>query len=181
MASFTERMIGAAMLDTRIYEEVEADQSALGQAMIVVVISSLANGIGSLFVGGLGGLFWGTIIALIGWFIWAVLTFVIGTMLLPEPQTQSDIGELLRTIGFAASPGILRIVGILPLIGWLLSFLVSIWMLAATVIAVRQALDYKSTARAVGVCVIGFVIYLVISFVLGAVLGLGGAMMGAFR
>ncbi len=180
MASFTQRMIGAAMLDPKTYEEVEADESAIGQAMIVVVVSSLANGIGSLMVGGLSGLFWGTLIALFGWFIWAVLTFVIGTKLLPEPQTKSDIGELLRTIGFATSPGILRVVGILPWIGWLLSFLVSIWMLAATVIAVRQALDYKSTGRAVGVCVIGFVIYLMISFVLAAVFGLGGAMTGAF-
>lgn len=180
MANFTERMIGAAMLNTNTYEEVEADPSAMGQAMAVVALSSVANGIGSFGLGGFSGLVSGTIIALIGWFIWAALTFVIGTKLLPEPQTRADIGQLLRTIGFAASPGILRIVGIIPFIGWLISFVVSLWMLAATVIAVRQALDYKSTGRAVAVCVIGFVIYMVISVILGVVFGLGGAMTGAF-
>ncbi len=178
MASFTQRMIGAAMPDPKTYEEVEADESAIGQAMIVVVVSSLANGIGSLMVGGLSGLFWGTLIALFGWFIWAVLTFVIGTKLLPEPQTTSDVGELLRTIGFAQSPGILRVLGIIPVLGWLISIVASLWMLVATVIAVRQALDYQSTGRAVGVCLIGFVVYIVISFMLAAVFGLGGAVAG---
>jgi len=158
MASFTDRLIGAAKLDVATYEEVEADQAATGQAMTVVVVSSLAAGIGSLGYLGLGGLFSMTIGALISWFIWAGLTYLIGTKLMPEPQTKADLGELLRTIGFSASPGILRILGFIPILGWLISIAASIWMLVAMVIAVRQALDYKSTGRAVGVCLIGFVI-----------------------
>lgn len=180
MASFTDRMIGAAMLNVNTYEEVEADADALPQAMAVVAISSLAAGIGAIGFGGISGLLFGTIAALVGWVIWAAVIFVVGTKLLPEPQTRSDVGELLRTIGFAQSAGIARILGIIPVIGWLISFAASIWMLIATVIAVRQALDYQSTGRAVGVCLIGFVFYLVISFVLATVFGIGSAIGGAF-
>ena len=180
MASFTERMIGAAMLSVRTYEEVEADTSATPQAMAVVAMSSVAAGIGGFAHGGITGLLGGTIAALIGWAVWAGITFLIGTKLLPEPQTRSDVGELLRTIGFAQSPGILRVLTFIPLLGWVISIVIFVWMLAATVVAVRQALDYQSTGRAVGVCLIGFVAYVVINFMLAAVFGLGGAMTGAF-
>ena len=142
MASFTERMIGAARLDVQVYEEVEADTGATGQAMGVVLLSSLAGGIGSvgLGAGGLGGFVGGGIAALIGWAIWAFLTYIIGTRLLAEPQTRADVGELMRTLGFAQSPGLVRVVGILPGVGSLAVSIVSIWMLVAMVIAVRQAL-----------------------------------------
>jgi hypothetical protein len=181
MASFTERMIGAAKLDVHTYEEVEGDPNAIGQAMIVVVISSLAAGIGSLGQAGVAGLVVASVVSLVGWFIWAFLTFIIGTKVLPEPQTKSDMGELLRTIGFAASPGVLKVFGVVPLLGTLISFAASIWMLVAMVIAVRQALDYKSTGRAIGVCLIGWVIYVIaVVFLLGTLLvmfGLGAAAM----
>ncbi len=167
MASFTERMIGAAKLDVRVYEEVEADTGATGQAMGVVLLSSLAGGIGSvgLGAGGLGGVVVGGFVALIGWVTWAFLTYIIGTRLLAEPQTRADVGELMRTLGFAQSPGLVRIVGILPGVGPLVLSIVSIWMLVAMVIAVRQALDYTSTLRAVGVCLVGWVLQIVISLV----------------
>ena len=167
MASFTERMIGAAKLDVQVYEEVEADTGATGQAMGVVLLSSLAGGIGSvgLGAGGLCGVVGGGIAALIGWAVWAFLTYIIGTRLLAEPQTRADVGELMRTLGFAQSPGLVRIVGILPGVGSLAVSIVSIWMLVAMVIAVRQALDYTSTLRAVGVCLVGWVLQIVISLV----------------
>ncbi len=180
MASLVERMIGAAMLSVNTYEEVEADTNATPQAMAVVVISSLAAGIGGIRHGGITGLLVGTVAALVGWAICAGLCYLIGTKMLPEPQTRADVGELLRTIGFAQSPGILRILGIIPLLGWLVSIVASLWMLVATVIAVRQALDYQSTGRAVGVCLIGFVVYMVIAVLVGTVLGVGGAIGGAF-
>ncbi len=181
MASFTERMIGAAKLDVHTYEEVEADRNAIGQAMIVVVVASVAAGIGNLSEAGVAGLVVGSIVALIGWFIWALLTFIIGTKVLPEPQTKSDMGELLRTIGFSASPGVLKVFGVVPVLGGVISFAASIWMLVAMVIAVRQALDYKSTGRAIGVCVIGWVVYVIaVVFLLTtlfAMLGLSAAAM----
>jgi hypothetical protein len=162
MASFTDRMIRAAKLDVAIYEEVEADTGAMGQAMSVVILSSVAAGVGTIRITGVNGLILGTIVALLGWFIWAFLTYYIGTRLLPEPQTKADYGELLRTIGFSSSPGILRILAIVPMLGTILNIIVGIWMLVAMVIAVRQALDYKSTWRAVGVCFIGWIVQSVI-------------------
>ena len=162
MASITDRMIRAAKLDANLYEEVEADTGALSQAMGVVILSSVAAGIGTIGTTGIKGLVFGTIVALVGWFIWAFLTYFIGTRLLPEPQTKADYGELLRTIGFSSSPGVLRVLGVIPMLGNILNFIISIWMLVAMVIAVRQALDYKSTWRAVGVCLIGWVVQIAI-------------------
>jgi hypothetical protein len=178
-SSFVERMIGAAKLDVNIYEEVEADTSAMGQAMGVVVMASIAAGIGSLRDGGVMGLLLTTLAALVGWFVWAGLTYLIGTKILPEPQTKADMGQLLRAIGFSSSPGLLRVLGIIPVLGALVGLLTSIWMLIAFVIAVRQALDYKSTGRAIAVCLIGFVVYLVIIMGMMMVMGAGAAMMGA--
>ena len=162
MASFTDRMIRAAKLDVNLYEEVEADKGAMGQAMQVVILSSVAAGIGTIGTTGIKGLVLGTIVALVGWFIWAFLTYFIGTRLLPEPQTKADYGELLRTIGFSSSPGVLRVLGIIPILGNIVNFIIGIWMLVAMVVAVRQALDYKSTWRAVGVCLIGWIVQITI-------------------
>ena len=102
-----------------------------------------------------------TIVALVGWYIWAYLTYFIGTKLLPEAQTTADHGELLRTIGFSSSPGLIRILGIIPGLTNLVFTVAGIWMLIAMVIAVRQALDYTSTLRAVGVCLIGWIIQII--------------------
>ena len=158
MNNLFQRMIRAAKLDVSLYEEVEADTTALNQSMLVVLISSIAAGIGTITVSGFGGLILGTISALIGWLIWSYLTYIIGTKLLPTPETKANFGELLRTIGFSSSPGVIRVLGIIPGLGAIIVLLVSIWMLVAMVIAVRQALDYSSTPRAVGVCIIGWII-----------------------
>ena len=162
MSTFAERMIGAATLDVHTYEEVEADTTAMTQAMGVVVLSSIAQGIAGLTQGGGMGFVAGAVGALIGWFIWAFLVYIIGTKVLPEPQTRSNLGELLRTTGFSASPGLLRVLGVIPFLGGLITLVVSIWMLVAMIIAVRQALDYQSTGRAVGVCLIGWFVFVVI-------------------
>lgn len=174
MTSFKDRMIRAAKLDVSLYEEVEADKGAMGQAMGVVVLSSIAAGLGSIERVGVSGIFMGTIIALIGWYIWAYLTYLIGTKLLPEPQTKADHGELLRTIGFSSSPGLIRILGIIPGMSQIVFLVAGIWMLVAMVIAVRQALDYQSTLRAVGVCAIGWVIQIIIVALLFSIFGTPG-------
>lgn len=173
MANFKERIIRAAKLDVNLYEEVEADKGAMGQAMGVVVLSSIAAGVGIIGRGGVGGIFIGTIAALIGWYVWAFLTYLIGTKLLPGPQTKADHGELLRTIGFSSSPGLIRVLGIIPGLRGVVFLVASIWMLVAMVIAVRQALDYNSTLRAVGVCVIGWIIQTSILVLLFSMLGGG--------
>ena len=118
MTSFKDRILRAAKLDADLYEEVEADKSAMPQAMGVVVLSSVAAGIGAIGTGVAGpGILMGIIASLVGWYIWAFLTYFIGTKLLPEPQTHADLGELLRTIGFSSSPGLIRILGIIPGLG----------------------------------------------------------------
>ncbi|MBA2882688.1 hypothetical protein HNR65_003042 [Desulfosalsimonas propionicica] len=173
MNLFVDRMIRAAKLDIHLYEEVEADKSAMGQAIGVVVLSSLAAGIGAISVQGASGVIVGTIFALIGWFIWAFLTYVIGTKLLPEPQTRADYGELLRTIGFSSSPGLIRVLGIIPGLQSIVFLAAGIWMLVAMVIAVRQALDYHSTWRAVGVCLIGWLVQILLLALVFAAIGGG--------
>ena len=154
MANLKDRIIRAAKLDVALYEEVEADKQALGPAMGVVVLSSLAAGIGSVQHGGVAGIVIGAIGALIAWYVWAYLTYVIGTKILPEATTEADIGQLLRTTGFSSSPGLIRLLGVIPGLAGVVFFVASVWMLVAMVIAVRQALDYSGTGRAVGVCVI---------------------------
>jgi hypothetical protein len=172
MASFTQRLIGAARLDVATYEEIEADSSALGQAMLVVALSAVAAGIGGLGRHGIIGAVSYALAALAGWFLWAALTWLIGTKLLPEPETHADIGQLLRTTGFSAGPGLLRVVTFIPLLGWLVRIVAEIWMLVAMVVAVRQALDYRSTGRAVIVCIIGFVVNIAVVGIVAAVFGL---------
>jgi hypothetical protein len=171
MAGYVERMIRAAKLDVNLYEEVEADKGALGQAMGVVVLSSLGAGVGSISRVGFLGILIGTVTALVGWYVWAYVTYFIGTRLLPEPQTRANHGELLRTIGFSSSPGILRVLSIIPGLMWVIYTITGIWMLVAMVIAVRQALDYQSTLRAVGVCLIGWVIQALIVALLYVIFG----------
>ncbi|GJL50033.1 YIP1 family protein [Candidatus Nitrospira salsa] len=173
MTPFVDRMMRAAKLDVHLYEEVEADKRAMGQAMGVVVLSSLAGGIGFMQQGGLMGLAVGTLGSLFGWYVWAFLTYIIGTKLLPEPQTQADHGQLLRTVGFSSAPGCIRVLAILPGVGTLVNFIASGWMLVAMVIAVRQALDYQSTYRAIGVCVIGWIVQAVVVGMLLVLIGDG--------
>jgi hypothetical protein len=181
MATLIDRAIGAARLDPAIYEDVENDPTALGQAMTVVVVAAIAAGIGSAGASGGhgGGLFLGAIAGLVGWFVWAFTVYLVGTRVLPMPETKADVGELLRTTGFASAPGAIGILGIIPGIGGLVLTIAWLWQLAAMVIAVRQALDYTSTGRAVAVCVIGFVAQLVVLFVfMSLVIGGAAALLG---
>jgi hypothetical protein len=170
MSDFYDRIIRAAKLDVYLYEEVEADQGAMGQAMGVVVLSSVAAGIGTFSKGGLGGIIIGTIGALIGWFVWAYIIYLVGTKLIPEPETKSDTGELLRTIGFSSSPGVIRVIGVIPGLTGLVFFIAALWMLAAMVIAVKQALDFTGIARAIVVCLIGWCVQIMIVLALFAII-----------
>ena len=169
MATFLDRMKGAALLNPAVYEEVEADRAATMQAMTVVALSSLAAGVGALGPAGarittLAGI---SLLAFAVWGIWALLTLQIGARIFPAPRTQADIGQLLRTIGFATSPGILRIAGIIPGTATVVFVITAIWMLMAMIVAVRQALDYSSTARAFAVCAFGWALSMAFAFGIG--------------
>lgn len=175
MSSFTERVLRAARLDVGLYEEVEADKGALGQAMTVVVLASIAAGIGGTAEYRATAVIVGTVGALLGWLMWAYLSYIIGVRLLPEPHTQSDWGELLRATGFASAPGVIRILGAFAPLRTVAFLVASVWMLVAMVVAVRQALDYVSTWRAIAVCLIGWVIQAILLVFLFALAGPPGA------
>ena len=177
MSTFTERLLGAAKLKESIYEEVKLDTDATRQAMMVVILATLAAGIGQ-GVFGTGGLaVWVTIalFSLCQWVIWAFLIYIIGTRFLPEPQMETNVGQIMRTLGFAASPGLLRILGVLPLsLGvspWVVLIPINIWCVLAMVVAVRLALNYETPGRAMVVCVLAFMVALLVAVLLLAVVG----------
>ena len=163
--TFAQRVAGALRLDERVYEEVEADETALIQSGAVVALSSAAAGVGMANFVGPVGMFYTAVGALLGWIVWALLTWIIGTRLLPEPQTNADFGQLLRTLGFATAPGLLQFFAFVPVIGWLLLLVVAVWLLMAMVVAVRCALDYQRLGRAVLVVGIGWIVHLIIRVV----------------
>ena len=162
MATLGQRMAGAMTADVRTFEEIEKDPAALGQAVTVIVIAALAAFLGNIFRHGLGGGLAGLIVTLIGYAVWTGIVILVGTKLMPEPSTRADFAEGFRVIGFAASPGVFNILAIIPFLGWLISFIVSLWMLVIMVVAVRSVLDYTSTARAVVVCLIGLAVYCIL-------------------
>jgi hypothetical protein len=166
---FLRRLIGAAALDPATYEEVEADRTATGQALTAVLMSSVAAGLAA---GGIGrmtvpSVAFFSLVALVAWMAWALVTFEVGMRVLPDSDTRVDIGELLRTTGFAATPGLLHVFGLLPGMTTVVFAISAVWMLAAMIVAVRQALDYRNTGRAVAVCVLGWMLALVFALGLG--------------
>jgi hypothetical protein len=165
------RIVRAALLDKSVYEEVEADKSATGQAVTLVVLVAVASGIGIGVGGDVLDLISSAAIALAAWAIGAAIVYFVGATLLPEPQTEADWGQVARTLAFAQSIGLVRILGFLPVIGGLIIFASLAWQLVAMIIAVRQALDYTSTFRAVAVILIGFIPYIIALGVLSSLLG----------
>jgi hypothetical protein len=155
--TITDRMKGAAMLEIATYEEVEHDTEATMQAAGVVILVSIAQAIGSWNLG-ITAAFGALAAALVGWGLWSGITYLIGDKLFGGTATW---GELLRTIGFAHSPGVLAVLGIVPLIGWAVWPVIGVWTLIAGVIAIRQALDF-STGKAVMTAVLGFIPFVII-------------------
>ncbi len=165
--SIIDRMIRAARLEPQLYEEVEHDQSATGQALLVVVLGSIAGGIGALS-GGIGGLIFGIIAALIGWAVYAFIAYWVGTNIFKGPQTEATWGQLLRTLGFANSPRVLLVLAIIPVVGIFVVLAVFIWTLFTTVIAIRQALDFD-TWRAIATAVVSLLAQVLIYSVVFAI------------
>jgi len=164
----TARVAGVLRLDPQVFEEIEGDVTANGQAFGVVVLASLAAGLGGGLLSGPSAIFRETLGAVVGWVMWAGVTYVLGARLMPEPDTRTDMGELLRVIGFSYAPSFLAIFAVIPRVGGLVRSVVAFWLLAATVLAVRQALDYRSTLRAFAVVLIGWLIFVTIQWALHA-------------
>jgi hypothetical protein len=183
-ATMFNRVMRAAMLDVNLYEEVEADTSLIQEALMVVILVSVASGIGSFLAGILGGggigaavlgLILGVVMGVVGYYIWAYITYFIGTNLFGGT---ADVGEMLRTLGYASGPRVLGVLAFIPCLGPLAGLAGAIWALITGVVAVRQALDFD-TGKAVLTVIIGWVIVFIITLVVTAVLGIGAAGLGA--
>jgi hypothetical protein len=172
MTTFLRRVLSALALDPKVFEEVEADRRATGQALLVVIAAGIAAGIGNAGVGSGAA----TIIVVVAlgsiaaWAAWASLLYLIGTRIMPERTTSADLGQVLRTLGFAAAPGLFRAFEIFGGTRWFVLPLTSIWMVLAMIVAIRQALDYTTTARAVALSLLGWAISFGVALVIGLLL-----------
>jgi hypothetical protein len=192
-ATLPDRMLRASKLDVHLYEEVEADTNATNQALLVVAIVAVASGIGSMIGVAMAGsvapgvpapnpigtLIGGLLNALIGWAVWSYVVFFVGTKLFGGTATY---GELLRTLGFAESPGVLWLLSFIPVLGWLLALAAGIWVLVASFVGIRQALDIDNTKTIltiiVGVLAI-IIVAIVVGIIVGAIFGAGMLLGGA--
>lgn len=156
------RMIGASKLDINVYDEVETNPDATKDAFLAVLIVAIGNGIGMISISGLTGILTGLIFSILAWVLWSLIIYVIGVKGFGH---SSDLGELLRCLGFAYSPGVLNIFIILPFIGDFVPYITSIWVFVTFVVAIRQALDCE-TPRAILISVLGFLAYIIIRFLM---------------
>jgi len=163
--TLTSRLVGVLKLDAQAYEDIEHDRKATAQALTVVILGSLAAGLGAGLTFGPTALVRETVGGVAGWVMWAGVTYLLGARVWPESETRTDMGEPLRTIGFSYAPSFFSIFGVLPLIGGAVRVVVALWLLATTVVAVRQALDYRSTAKAFQVVFAGWLIFVLIDWV----------------
>ncbi len=177
------RVMRAARLDVNFYNEAEADTSLNQEALMVVILVSIAGGIGG-FLGGviagdiglaLLGLVLGVVLGIINYYIWAYVTYFVGTNLFGGT---ANPGELLRVLGYASGPRVLSILSFIPCVGALVALAGGIWSLVAGVIAIREALDFD-TGKAIITVIIGWVIILIITIVISFVVLGGAAGLGA--
>jgi hypothetical protein len=172
-------MVGAMKADVKTFQEIEADPAAIGQAVTVIVIAGVASLIGNIFRIGVFGGVMSLILTLISYALWSLLVVLIGTKVMPEPATKADFNEAFRVVGFTASPGVFNVLAIIPFLGPLISFVISLWMIVIGVIAVREVLDYSNTGRAIIVCLLAMVAVWIISMLVLTPLLLGGAVLGS--
>ena len=158
MGRFLDRLFRAARLDPGLYEEVAADTKAMFQSMMAVFLYSMASAYGNFGRAGVSGINFGMITTLFGWYVWAFSCYVIAVRLLPETKVDVDRKAVLRALGFASSPGLIRLLGLIPELSGVTFGIASIWMIVAAVVAIKQVLKFESTLRVAMVCIIAWVI-----------------------
>ena len=168
--SFVERVIGAAKLDRSVYEEVEHDPEATRQAAALVVLGSIATGVAALGSGRPLDFVLGIVLGLVSWAIYAWIAYFIGTRLLAGPDTSASWSEVARTMGFAQAPRLLLVVSFVPVLGAIVGFVVSIWFLVTTIVALRAALDF-GTGRAIVTAILSWLPYVIVVAILLAIAG----------
>jgi len=166
--SLVNRMLGAAKLDVPTYEAIERDEDATLQAFVVVVLVAAASGLGLLFVDGVSGLFGGIARAIFSWIIFAMVAYVVGTKLIPDTNTRTSPDELMRTTGFAQTPGLLGIFAFIPILGPVIVLVAFVWSIVAVGVALRQALD-TSTGRTIGIALLSLFVILIVSVFFAAI------------
>ena len=177
-SSYVDRLRGALMLDPRTYRDVEQDTNANGQAALTVVLAALAAGIGYLLSRDLVQNVIGTALSsLLQWLIFSFVAYYVGASLFSSGDTSVTPGQVLRTIGFAQAPKILLVLGIIPILGWIVGLVVFVWFLAAAIVALREAFEFD-TGRAIGTGLVALVVILVIDIVLSTIFGIGSALFG---
>ena len=178
MNLFFNRLFRAAKLDPGLYAEVSADTGTMFQAMMAVFLYSAASAYGGLGRAGSTGINFGMIATLTGWYVWFFSSYFVGVRLLPEAGTKGDRKAMLRAMGFASSPGLIRLLGLIPDMAGVMILAATIWMIVAAAVAIKQVLNYESTFRAAGVCIIGWIIGAIFQgllyFALLSVFGLPG-------
>ncbi len=170
-----ERMLGAAMLNSDTFEDVERDRGATMQAALVVILVSLSGAVGGALSGDaslLTGIILGIISGVVWWVLWAAGCWIVGTTILNTPETSADWGELARGIGFAQTPGLLSVLTFIPYIGWIIGVVIFVWRFIAMLMAVRASLDYTSMWRAFFVVLIAFIPVLIVTAIILVILGL---------
>ncbi len=175
MAQLTDRMIRAAKLDPTLFDEIARDETTMGEAMTVVLIATAAAGIGASLAGPMG-LIGGAVLALIGWIIQAVLAFFVGTKIIPDSDTKTDLMAVMRVTGYATAPGVLAALGFIPMLGWLAAFIAGLWQLAAFIVAIRVVMNFEGNGKAILVVIIGWLVKLAVGG-LFMLVGLGGALL----
>jgi len=164
--TFGDRVVGAMKLDPNAFEDVERDPTAIGQSVSVIVLAAVAAGIGNVFRGGLTGIVYGACLSVVGFLVWSLIVWVIGTKVMPEPATKADYPETFRVLGFSAAPGLASVVTIIPILGYLLMLLIWLWQIAAMIIAVKAVLDYSTLGKAIIVVVIGWIVNFVLTMII---------------
>lgn len=158
MNLFLNRLIRAARLDADLYKEVSADTGTMFQAMMTVFLYSAASAYGGFGRAGVAGINFGLATTLVGWYIWAFSAYFIGVRLLPDAGTKTERKAVLRAMGFASSPGLIRLLGLIPDLAGAVLLAATIWMIMTSIVAIKNALNYESTYRAAAVCIIGWII-----------------------
>ncbi|UCD79983.1 MAG: hypothetical protein JSW26_00695 [Desulfobacterales bacterium] len=170
MNLFLERFFRAVKLDASLYEEIVADAGAMNQALIVVFIYGMATAFGSFGRTGTTGINIGIITTLLGWYVWAFMAYIIGARLLPEAETKTERKAVVRAMGFAAAPGLARLLGFVPGLGGVAVLVSSVWMVAAATVALKKALNYQNTPRALGVSIVSWILSALVQGLLYVVL-----------
>jgi hypothetical protein len=165
--------------DVKTFQEIEADPTAIGQAITVILIAGVASLIGNLFRAGVVFGLMHLVISVITYAIWSIVIVLVGTKVMPEPTTKADFAEGFRVIGFTAAPGVFNILAIVPFLGPVISFFIGLWMLVIGVIAVKEVLDYSNIGRAIIVCIIAAIISWVVAIMLLTPLLVGSAIVGS--